>query len=206
MARVADAAEEITVSGDLSRRLHYEGPDDEVGRLSRTVDGMLDRLETVFRDRAELLADVSHQLRTPLTIVRGHLEVLSHSGYGDPEEVAETVALVIDELDQLALMVERMLLLGQALERDFLVEEPVELPALLDEVLEASRFLGERDWVLGPVFVRWHGVQPPTRSPKGYRPARCPFWQRKPATAHPEGARGEPNATSRLSHLSAVVP
>lgn len=123
----------------------------EVGRLSRTVDGMLDRLETVFRHRAELLADVSHQLRTPLTIVRGHLDVLSRTGYGDPEEVSETVAVVIDELDQLALMVERMLLLGQALERGFLIEETVDLQDLLGDVLEASRFLGDRDWELGSV-------------------------------------------------------
>lgn len=150
VARVADTAEEITVSGDLSRRLQFEGPDDEVGRLSRTVDSMLDRLETVFRDRSQLLADVSHQLRTPLTIVRGHLDVLSRGGFDDPKEVSETVALVIDELDQLALMVERMLLLGQALERGFLIEETVELRDLLADVLDASHFLGERTWVLGP--------------------------------------------------------
>lgn len=151
VAKVSETAEEITTSGDLSRRLNIEGPDDEFGRLGRTVDDMLDRVEAAFHGRAELLADVSHQLRTPLTIIRGHLDVLSRGGFGDAEEVSGTVAVVIDELDQLALMVERMLLLGQALERDFLLDQPIDLPAALAEVFEVGRYLGERDWVLGPV-------------------------------------------------------
>lgn len=150
ITKVTDTAEEIA-SGDLSRRLHVEGPDDEVGRLARTVDRMLDRLEASFNAQSELLADVSHQLRTPLTVIRGHLDVLNRGAMADPDDAAASVALVIDELDQLALMVDRMLLLGQALERDFLMEEAISLPVLLAEVFDASRFLAERDWQLGDV-------------------------------------------------------
>lgn len=150
ISQVTGTAEEIT-SGDLSRRLNFTGPDDELGRLARTVDRMLDRLEAAFVAQRELLSDVSHQLRTPLTVVRGHLDVLSRTGYREPAEVAETVALVIDELDQLSLMIERLLLLGQSLEPDFLAEQPVALADLLTDVHEAARFLGDRSWELGPV-------------------------------------------------------
>lgn len=146
---VTDTAEEIT-GGDLSRRLHYQGPNDEVGRLARTVDGMLDRLDTAFSSQRQLLADVSHQLRTPLTVIRGHLDILNRGAIGS-EEAAASITMVIDELDQLSLMIDRMLLLGQALEHDFLLEETFSLPALLSDVFDAAVFLADRDWQLGAV-------------------------------------------------------
>lgn len=150
LSRVTTTAEQIA-AGDLSVRLNYTGPDDELSRLARTVDGMLARLEAAFTSQRQMLADVSHQLRTPLTIIRGHLDVLTRGAPPAPADVAETVGLVIDELDQLSLLIERLLLLGRALERDFLTESPVELPSLMTEVFEAGQFLGEREWELGPV-------------------------------------------------------
>ena len=150
ISRVTTTAQEIA-EGDLSRRLNFQGPDDELGRLARTVDAMLDRLQAAFGAQRQLLADVSHQLRTPLTVIRGHLDVLNRSHTKDPAEVSESVALVIDELDQLALLVERLLLLGQALEQDFLMDAPIAVRNLLVDVLDAARFLGRRDWQLGAV-------------------------------------------------------
>lgn len=150
LGRVTTTAEKIA-DGDLSLRLQFTGPQDELSRLARTVDGMLDRLEAAFTSQRQLLADVSHQLRTPLTIIRGHLDVLNRGEAPAPAEVAETVGLVIDELDHLSLLIERLLLLGRALERDFLSETPVDLPVLMTDVYEAAQFLGERAWDLAPV-------------------------------------------------------
>lgn len=150
LGRVTTTAKKIA-GGDLSLRLQYTGPQDELSRLARTVDGMLDRLEAAFTSQRQLLADVSHQLRTPLTIIRGHLDVLNRGEAPGPADVAETVGLVIDELDQLALLIERLLLLGRALEQDFLTETPVDLPVLIADVYEAAQFLGKRAWELGPV-------------------------------------------------------
>ena len=150
IGQVTTTAQDIA-AGDLSRRLNFQGPDDELGRLARTVDGMLDRLEAAFGAQRQLLSDVSHQLRTPLTVIRGHLDVLNRSRTKDPAEVSETVALVIDELDQLALLVERLLLLGKALEQDFITDAPLAVRNLLVDVLDAARFLGPRDWQLGAV-------------------------------------------------------
>lgn len=137
--------------GDLSHRLAYEGPDDEVGRLARTVDAMLTQLDASFTAQRRLLADVSHQLRTPLTVVRGHLDVLARQHTDLDGELAETVALVSDELTQMSRMVDRLLLLGHALEPDFLLEQRIELPALVHEVFDAARVMAPRHWVLHPV-------------------------------------------------------
>lgn len=155
VGKVTRAADEIG-RGDISRRIAYRGPDDEVGRLARTFNVMLGRLEHALHSQRDLLADVSHQLRTPLTVMRGHLEmlnaeVLDQEVGAQPEDVAETVALVLDELDHMALLVDRLLLLGGALEPDFIAPAPVELRTFLADVFDAARVLAPRDWGLGLV-------------------------------------------------------
>ena len=65
--------------------------------MARSFNAMLDRLETVFRSQREFVQDASHELRDPLTICRGHLELLDD----DPEERQQTIALVLDELDRM---------------------------------------------------------------------------------------------------------
>ena len=148
--KVTQAAEEAR-RGDLTQRLSYRGPNDEVGRLARTVDAMLAQLDSSFTAQRRLVADVSHQLRTPLTVARGHLEVLARQHADLDMDEAETVALVIDELTQMSLMVDRLLMLGQALEPDFLLEERIELPALLQEVFDAAQVIAPRNWILHQV-------------------------------------------------------
>lgn len=150
VTKVTLAAEDAR-RGDLTHRLAYEGPDDEVGRLARTVDAMLAQLDASFGAQRRLLADVSHQLRTPLTVVRGHLDVLARQHTDLDGEIAETVALVSDELTQMSRMVDRLLMLGQALEPDFLLEERIELPGLMQEVFEGARVMAPRRWILDPV-------------------------------------------------------
>ncbi|MDK8782914.1 HAMP domain-containing protein, partial [Actinotignum timonense] len=68
-------AENITANADLSRRVPVEGRDD-LARLSTAMNTMLDSLETMDADQRQLLDDVGHELRTPITIVRGHLELM----------------------------------------------------------------------------------------------------------------------------------
>ncbi len=138
-------------SGDLDRRLGDQGYDDEVSELAATFDVMADRIAAAIVAQRRLLSDVSHQLRTPLTVARGHLEVLARTGADDRKEVEETVSLVVDEVDHMRSLVERLLLLGSALEPDFLETAPVDLRALLADVVESAHVLGDRAWSLGPV-------------------------------------------------------
>jgi signal transduction histidine kinase len=137
--------------GELDRRLGDQGTDDEVGQLASTFDGMADRVSSAMTGQRRLLSDVSHQLRTPLTVARGHLEVLDLTGADDPREVRETVALVIDEIDHMRALVERLLMLGRALEPDFLEPVPVDLRSFCADLLEAARVLAPREWALSTV-------------------------------------------------------
>ena len=100
---------------DLTRRIPVSG-DDEIAELARTFNAMVDRLEGAFASQRAFVSDASHELRTPITIVRGHLELLGD----DPQERRETVALVTDELDRMSRFVDDLLLLAKAERSDFL--------------------------------------------------------------------------------------
>src|SRR5258705_12382342 len=58
----------------LSSRLDVENPRDELGRLATTINDLLTRLETSFKEQQRFIADASHELRTPLAVLRGATE------------------------------------------------------------------------------------------------------------------------------------
>ena len=131
---------------DLSRRIEANG-NDEIAQLARTFNGMLDRLESAFATQRAFVSDASHELRTPITIVRGHLELLGD----DPAEREETVALVTDELDRMSRFVEDLLTLARAERGDFVRAEQIDLDVLTEELMAKAGSLGERRWKLGAV-------------------------------------------------------
>ncbi len=143
LGRLSDTAEEISAT-DLSRRLPETGNDD-ITALTRTVNGMLARLEDAFVGQRQFLDDAGHELRTPLTVLRGHLEVLDQ---GDPEDVAQTRALLLDELDRMSRLVGDLILLAKTGRPDFLNVQPVSLERLTHTVLAKARGLGDRAWQL----------------------------------------------------------
>lgn len=75
VGEITTVAREIQAS-DLSRRIALEGPDDELKRLGDTFDGMLERLDAAFSSQRQFLADTSHDLRTPLTVIRSYVDLL----------------------------------------------------------------------------------------------------------------------------------
>jgi two-component system OmpR family sensor kinase len=139
---LTDTARSITET-DLTRRIPASG-NDEIAELARTFNAMLDRLERAFAGQRSFVSDASHELRTPITIIRGHLELLGD----DPEERRETVALVTDELDRMSRFVDDLLVLARAERDDFLRVDRLELGALTDELLDKAVALGPRRWEL----------------------------------------------------------
>ena len=97
---------------------------DDITALTRTVNGMLDRLESAFVGQRQFLDDAGHELKTPLTVLRGHLELLD---VGSPEEVAETRELLLDEVDRMSRLVGDLILLAKSDRPDFVSPRPVDL-------------------------------------------------------------------------------
>ncbi|MBV0893658.1 HAMP domain-containing sensor histidine kinase [Microbacterium sp. NC79] len=94
-------AEQISARS-LSERLPVHGSDD-VSELAGTMNAMLDRLDAAMDSQRQLVSDVGHELKTPMTIVRGYLEVMDPN---DPADVRDTQNLAIDELDRMAQLVQ----------------------------------------------------------------------------------------------------
>lgn len=142
---VADTAQGITET-DLSGRIPVEGrAGDELTELAVTVNSMLDRVERGVAAQRRFLDDAGHELRTPITIVRGHLDVLDPV---DQADVRDTVALVDDELDRMNRLVSDLLLLARAEQPAFVRPQPVDVAALTADVFGKVRRLAEREWVL----------------------------------------------------------
>jgi two-component system, OmpR family, sensor kinase len=140
-----DTARSIGES-DLTRRIPVEG-DDELAGLARTFNEMLDRLEQAFASQKAFISDAGHELRTPITIIRGHLDVMGD----DPDERRETLELVADELDRMGRLVNDLLLLARANRPDFLEPQTIDLDDLTRELFAKASALAERDWRLASV-------------------------------------------------------
>ncbi len=110
-----DTTNEIKAT-DLSQRIPVTGNDD-LTALSVTFNDMLDRLEASFTTQREFLDDAGHELKTPITVLRGHLELLDE---GSPEDVEETRVLLLDEVDRMARLVNDLILLAKSNRPDFL--------------------------------------------------------------------------------------
>jgi signal transduction histidine kinase len=127
----AEAA--VLGTGDARGRLSDPGREDEVGRLARTLNGMLDRLEAaVDRERA-FTADASHELRTPLAILRAEVELAA--GHSRDAEVEASLRSALEEADRLGVLIDDLLALARAESAGIGRDHVVDVAAVADSVV-----------------------------------------------------------------------
>jgi len=135
---ITATAEQINRADDLSRRIPYDGPANEIGSLVDSFNQTLERLEALFTSQQRLLADVSHELRTPLTVIKGNVDLMRRMKRLDDESLTS----IDQEAGRLTRLVGGLLLLAQAESgRLTLVEKPVELDLLVTEVFQEMSIL-----------------------------------------------------------------
>ncbi|HWL50321.1 MAG TPA: histidine kinase dimerization/phospho-acceptor domain-containing protein, partial [Acidimicrobiia bacterium] len=105
---ITDVAREIQAS-DLSRRIGLEGPDDEITRLAATFDGMLERLDRAFASQRRFLADTSHDLRTPLAVIRSNVEVVADDEAATVTDWQEVGGIVRRNAEKMSDMIDGLL-------------------------------------------------------------------------------------------------
>lgn len=146
---IAQTARQITAADDLGRRIPYDGPPDEIGQLTETFNETLERLERLFNAQRRFVADVSHEMRTPLTTIQGNLDLMRRIGYDE-----EAMAAIDSESRRMSRLVNDLLMLAKAdAGRIPLEKTVVDLDTLLLEVYNQARMLsdGVVDVRLGPV-------------------------------------------------------
>ena len=143
---------------DLTTRVPVKGRDD-LTALAAAVNRMLDRVQTSVEAQRNLLDDVGHELRTPIAVVRGHLELTDPT---DPEDVRQTQLLALDELDRMGMLVGDLILLAKSVQSDFVTPVDTDVAELTELVFDKSLALGERRWKMeSAAFTR--AMVDPTR-------------------------------------------
>ena len=139
---LATTARSISES-DLSQRIPVQGTG-ELAELAETFNAMMNRIQNAFDSQRNFINDAGHELRTPITIVQGHLELIDD----DPEEQQETLEIVLDELDRMSRLVNDMVLLAKSERLDFLQVETFEVRSLTEELFTKAQTLAKRNWQL----------------------------------------------------------
>lgn len=139
---VVDLANRITHK-DLSARIPEQSVDEEMHELIASFNVMIKRLETSFGHVSEFNSHVAHELKTPLAVLRGEIELaLDHDK--PPEEYRKVLSDCLEEIDRMIKVVKDLLLLAKLDYRPEIFKfEPISLTALLQEVAEQSRILAE---------------------------------------------------------------
>jgi len=142
--RIVHTADQITATR-LDRRIDVTKTDDELGRLARTLNGMIARLERSFEEVRRFTADAAHELRTPIAVLRNEAEVTLRMPR-EPDQYRRVLEDQLEELERLSRLAERLLFLCR--EDAGLVpmsRELVGLDALVEDVVEHMRVVaGER--------------------------------------------------------------
>ena len=126
-------AGEISLT-DAGERLPLPAAHDEVRRLGETLNEMLDRLRRSFDRERRFVADASHELRTPVAVIRAELDAALRAG-GHDEQVREALVAALEECDHLAQLAEDLLVVARAAEGELHMQrEPIEVRPLLEGV------------------------------------------------------------------------
>ena len=108
VGEITTVAHEIQAS-DLSRRIDLQGPDDELKRLADTFDEMLERLDTAFSSQRRFLADTSHDLRTPLTVIRSNVELVTDDPEASLDEWRQAGEVIRRNSEKMSKMIQDLL-------------------------------------------------------------------------------------------------
>ena len=140
VGEIASTVERITAD-QLDKRLPPADTNDEIGRLTSVLNGMIDRIQQSFQQARRFSADASHELKTPLTILRGEIEIALGSGTLPP--ATEKVMLnLLEETGRLGQIVEGLLLLSQADAGKLRMgSDRVDLGALIDDLADDIEIL-----------------------------------------------------------------
>jgi signal transduction histidine kinase len=125
IARITRAARRVSQES-LDERIALAGPEDELRELARTFDDMLDRLEQSFDAQRRFVANASHELRSPLTVIRSEAEVALANPTADPEELRQVAEVVIEATKRTEALLDGLMVLARS-QQGTLKREPLDL-------------------------------------------------------------------------------
>lgn len=143
--KITKTAKAISIS-DLNSRIEVGEADDELSRLAKTFNEMIERLKVSFERQSRFVSDASHELRTPISVIQGYADLIDRWGKNDAGVLDESIKAIRNETLGMTSLIERLLFLARGdSSRIKLQIEMFDLGKLIAEVISESRLIaGER--------------------------------------------------------------
>ncbi len=107
---------------NLSNRINIAGTQNELKDLANVINRMLDRIELSYNSQKQFVSDASHELRTPISVIRGYTNMLRRWGKDDPEVLAEAISAIAQETEGMKELVESLLFLARHDKKTLMME------------------------------------------------------------------------------------
>ena len=134
-------AKEISIC-DLHKRIEIGESDDELSRLAKTFNEMIERLELSFEKQNRFVSDASHELRTPIAVIRGYIDLIDRWGKGDEVVLQECVEAIKSETRDMSDLVERLLFLARSDTGQLKInKEEFDLSEIIQELILESNLI-----------------------------------------------------------------
>lgn len=136
--RMTDTVKEISVQ-DLSKRLDVSGAKDELKELAETFNDMIDHIQDSYERQDQFVSDASHELRTPIAVILGYVNLLDRWGKHDDKVLEESISAIKDEADNMKDLTERLLFLAKGDKNLLMIEkQDFNVKDLMDEVIKET--------------------------------------------------------------------
>jgi len=140
---ITGMAETLSES-NLSNRINIAGTKNELKDLAVVINNMLDRIERSYNSQKQFVDDASHELRTPIAVIRGYTDMLKRWGKDDPEVLEEGIMAISQETDGMKDLVESLLFLARHDKKTLMMEvSEFSAPDLVQEVLKEEAMVHE---------------------------------------------------------------
>ncbi|SHH92185.1 sensor histidine kinase [Clostridium grantii] len=110
--KITNQAKEISVS-DLTKRINIDGPDDELKRLADTFNTMISSIEYGYEKQNRFALDASHELATPLAVIKGYIDIISRWGKNNPKVLEEGIDSIKKEISNMTKLLDTLLFLAK---------------------------------------------------------------------------------------------
>ncbi|MDF2542615.1 MAG: hypothetical protein K0S47_2333 [Herbinix sp.] len=146
-------ANRLTVNNLDSERLNIEGTKNELKDLAVVINAMLDRIETSYESQKQFVSDASHELRTPIAVIQGYINMLNRWGTKDAEVLQESIEAIQNEARSMQDLVEKLLFLSRHDKKTLkLTKKKFNMRLVVEDMVKETHLLATNRVILSPIL------------------------------------------------------